>query len=85
MALLPEPRDKHLVDQTGLTVFQYDKRAPGLLFCDVVVVKASFALTAQGILPVPMPGELSLADTTPSGRQNPLKTCTPTSKPYPIR
>lgn len=63
MALLPEPRLKHLDDQTGLTVFQYDKMAPGLLFCDVVVVKASFALTAQGIDPRPTPGTLSLADT----------------------
>ena len=85
MALLPEPRLKHLDDQTGWTVFQYDKMVPGFLFCDVVVIKASFAPTAQGILPVPMPGPLSLADTTPSGRQNPLKACTPTSKPYPIR
>ena len=63
MALLPEPRLKHLDDQTGLTVFQYDKMAPGLLFCDVVVVKASFALTAQGLDTVPSPGQLSLADT----------------------
>lgn len=63
MALLPEPRLKHVDDQTGLTVFQYDKMAPGLLFCDVVVIKASFALTAQGIHPLPQPGQLSLADT----------------------
>jgi hypothetical protein len=63
MALLPEPRLKFLDDQTGLTVLQYDKMAPGLLFCDVVVVKASFALTAQGIEPRPAPGQLSLADT----------------------
>ena len=63
MALLPEPRLKFLDDQTGLTVFQYDKMAPGLLFCDVVVVKASFALTLQGIDPRPAPGQLSLADT----------------------
>jgi hypothetical protein len=63
MALLPEPQLKHLDDQTGLTVFQYDKMAPGRLFCDVVVVKASFALNAQGIDPRPFPGQLSLADT----------------------
>jgi hypothetical protein len=63
MALLPEPRLKFLDDQTGLTVFQYDKMAPGLLFCDVVVVKASFALTVHGIDPRPTPGQLSLADT----------------------
>lgn len=63
MALLPEPRLKHLDDQTGLTVFQYDKMAPGMLFCDVVVIKASFALTAQGIDPRPTPATLCLADT----------------------
>lgn len=63
MALLPEPRLQFLDDQTGLTVFQYEKMAPGLLFCDVVVVKASFALTAQGIDPNPASGPLVLADT----------------------
>lgn len=63
MALLPEPRLRRLDDQTGLTVFQFDKMAPGLVFCDVVVIKASFALTTQGIDPRPAPGQLSLADT----------------------
>ena len=63
MALLPEPRLKHLDDQTGLTVFQYDKMAPGRQFCDVVVVKASFGLTTEGLDQAPSPGVLCLADT----------------------
>ena len=62
MALLPEPRLKQLDDQTGLTVFQYDKMAPGLLFCDVVVIKASFGLTPDGIQLQPSPGQLYWAD-----------------------
>lgn len=63
MAKLPEPRLKHVDDQTGLTVLQYDKMAPGRNFCDVVVVKACFDLTSDGIDPIPKPGQLSLADT----------------------
>ncbi len=62
MAILPEPRLKYLVNQTGLTVFQYDKMAPGKVFCDVVVVKASFELTPHGLLRIASPGKLSLAD-----------------------
>jgi hypothetical protein len=63
MALLPPPRLKYLDDQTGLTVFQYDKMMPGRAFCDVVVVKASFALTPEGLNQAPSPAPLSLADT----------------------
>jgi hypothetical protein len=62
MALLPEPRLQQVDDQTGLTVFRYDKMAPGRVFCDVVVVKASFELTPDGIQPIPGPGQLCLAD-----------------------
>jgi hypothetical protein len=63
MAILPSPRLKHVDDQTGLTVFQYDKMAPGRTFHDVVVVKASFDLTSEGINPASSPAPLSLADT----------------------
>ncbi len=63
MALLPEPRLQHLDDQTGLTVFQYDKMAPGRQFCDVVLVKARFELTLDGIGRTARPAELCLADT----------------------
>lgn len=63
MALLPEPRLQHLDDQTGLTVFQYDKMAPGRQFCDVVLVKACFDLTLDGISRTPRPAALCLADT----------------------
>ncbi|MBK6296055.1 MAG: DUF2169 domain-containing protein [Rhodoferax sp.] len=63
MALLPEPRLRHLDDQTGLTVFQYDKMAPGRQFCDVVLAKARFELTPEGISRSARPAELCLADT----------------------
>lgn len=63
MALLPQPRLQHLDDQTGLTVFQYDKMAPGRQFCDVVLVKACFELSADGISRTARPAELSMADT----------------------
>ncbi|APR78993.1 putative exported protein [Minicystis rosea] len=63
MALLPPPRLKDLDNRTGLTVFQYDKMAPGRVFCDVVAVKAAFALTPEGLLPIPGPGAIYLADT----------------------
>lgn len=62
MPVLPEPRLRILDNQTGLTAFQYDKMAPGRIFHDVVVVKASFNLLPDGICPVPAPGKLCLAD-----------------------
>lgn len=71
MALLPEPRLQHLDDQTGLTVFQYDKMAPRRQFCDVVVVKARFALTPDGISRSAQSAELCLAD-TPRNADDPL-------------
>jgi hypothetical protein len=60
-----------LDDDTGLSLFQYCKMAPGKLFCDVVAVKASFALTPEGIDPQPMPGMISMAD-EPHDAQDPL-------------
>lgn len=63
MALLPQPRLRHLDDQTGLTVFQYDKMAPGRQFCDVVLAKARFELTPDGISRSARSAELCLADT----------------------
>lgn len=62
MSVLPEPVLQILDNQTGLTVFQYDKMAPGKIFHDVVVVKARFKLLPGGLCPVPKPGILVLAD-----------------------
>lgn len=62
MSVLPEPVLRTLDNQTGLTAFQYDKMAPGRVFHDVVVVKASFRLLPDGICPVPEPGILCLTD-----------------------
>jgi hypothetical protein len=62
MEMLPEPRLRRVDNQTGLSVMQYDKMAPGRKFCDVVVVKASFDLTPDGLMAAPAPGKLCLAD-----------------------
>ncbi|MCE0826400.1 DUF2169 domain-containing protein [Buttiauxella sp. A2-C2_NF] len=62
MSVLPEPKLRILDNQTGLTTFQYDKMAPGKVFHDVVVVKASFNLLPGGLCPIPQPAVLFLAD-----------------------
>jgi len=55
-------RLERIDDETGFSVFHYQKMAPGRLFCDVVAVKASFDLTPNGISPVPRPGKFCMAD-----------------------
>jgi hypothetical protein len=59
---LPEPRLREIDDHTGLTVMQYDKMAPGVLFCDVVVVKARFGFDAKGLKREISPAPLNMAD-----------------------
>ena len=63
MSAPPEPCLQYLDNQTGLTVFQYDKMGPGRQFHDVVVVKGSFDIQTGGVLANPVRGKLSLADT----------------------
>lgn len=60
--ILPDRVLTELDDQTGLTSFQFMKMAPGIRYCDVVIVKASFAITGQGISPIALPGEIIWAD-----------------------
>jgi hypothetical protein len=62
MSKLPDPQLRRLDDQTGLRAFQYMKMAPGRVFCDVLVLKASFALTPDGIDPTPIPCKPCMAD-----------------------
>jgi hypothetical protein len=71
MARLPEPSLRGVDNQTGLAVAQYDKMAPGRRFCDVLAVKASFDLSADGIGRSPLPGKICLADAHRNA-QNPL-------------
>lgn len=62
MKVLPDPVLKKFDDQTGLSVFQYMKMGPGRLFYDLVVVKASFEITPDGLSSIPHPGKLCFAD-----------------------
>jgi hypothetical protein len=62
MRLLPLPVLENVNNQTGFTHFQYDKMAPGKSFHDIVLVKASFDLSPEGISKKGEPGQLVLAD-----------------------
>jgi len=59
---LPDRVLRDFDNQTGLTAIQYEKMAPGRTFCDVVVVKARFVLTPDGIEKTPLPGRIFAAD-----------------------
>lgn len=59
---LPDRVLKDFDNQTGLTAFQYEKMGPRRTFCDVIVVKARFALTPDGIEKAPSAGHIFAAD-----------------------
>lgn len=61
--MLPSPRLERLTDETGLTVFQYMKMAPGRVYCDVVLVKACLSFSEDGIEGPLQPSDFILADT----------------------
>jgi hypothetical protein len=59
---IPEPILQEVDNRTGIAHFQFDKMAPGRKFCDIVVLKASFALNAQGLDRTALPANLCYAD-----------------------
>jgi hypothetical protein len=59
---IPDPVLERVDNLTGFNSFQFDKMAPGMHFCDVIVVKASFHISSKGIDSNPGWSEILMAD-----------------------